>query len=331
MVEHVASKKPDIFLRRPKMEVKGEWILEYFILSTWKVMVYQRFVHKLFMWPPVGQKKNPKTFTCFTEWVRQVRLPSVQGCHCCEVNDREVVCVCTGLTRCFKDERIYCWAVWRYDAFYEKVTIKWLLSQVCTPSLSLNLWIAFVNVCWSNILQWIWANVFKTSIMQFNSVLVPLNLYFTFVFFYRWLLYFEWQQVLDHKWTRCRCPHCLCKDRSWGLSKRHHSFHCWKGKSSNDVFSSASRFTCWGHGGLRVLVCSGDQPCILLKEYDSELCLRNKNHSNSQKWLCLCTYLRVSCRECQVSLQHRSSTSLAWEDPTPVSWSLKTAKSQVCV
>lgn len=50
-------------------------------------------------------------------------------------------------------------------------------------------------------------------------------------FFYRWLLCVEWKQVLDHERARCRRPYCLCKDRSWSLSKRNHGFYCWKGKS----------------------------------------------------------------------------------------------------
>lgn len=39
----------------------------------------------------------------------------------------------------------------------------------------------------------------------------------------------------------------------------------------------------------------------------------------------------VCYRERQDSLPHKSSTNLAWGDPAPVSSSLKTAKSQVCV
>ncbi len=66
------------------------------------------------------------------------------------------------------------------------------------------------------------------------------------------------------------------------------------------------------------------------KEYDTELCERNLNlWFKKGGFVCSCMF--VCFRERQVSTQRRSSTNSAWEDQTPASWSLKTAKSQVCV
>lgn len=120
---------------------------------------------------------------------------------------------------------------------------------------------------------------------------------FVLFFFPRWLLCFERQQVLDHKRSRCRRPHRLCQDKPWSLPKRHHCLYSGEGK-----FNQMPQ-------GFYIFRFK-----ILSKQL---LFLQQPNVS-------------VIRRECRDSPQHRSSTNWAWGDPTPVSWSLKTVKSQVC-
>lgn len=55
-------------------------------------------------------------------------------------------------------------------------------------------------------------------------------------------LHSEWQQVLDHQWPRCRCPRCLCQDRSecHASFSGHHSLHCGEGEDGGHGIGETS-------------------------------------------------------------------------------------------